>query len=697
MHKKLRKEKIVTFSIILLMLTFFTALPIPRVSAVVSINQLSPAEGPVGTVASVTGQISTENGSYIIFFGDEQIKSGSATLYDVSDTFIVPNSTYGSYPVKLQDTATEEYSTLNFTVQTHYIIKAVAPPHPEQMQEGANATILAIVTGGSTMTSVNITITDPANVTHSSLNINIPTAQDGYGETNRKYPTDFDESPHTFYAGTYNMSLSTSNETLATGSFTIGLTNATEYHRFQTVYVQALNYTSTDMLKVKITHNDEIVFESTPRNASEPKGIITANWTIPANASLGLYKVEVRSLGTEKPVPENQTFTIVSKSFACEVKTVNLDNEPSEGIVVEANNSVTFTVSTNTTNKNGLAFFYLEATNYTFAAFLNNTQVGATADVSLAGNLTGTVAPTITCSLAHIKIAVRDSEGCMLPFVSVSANFTYTTRANKTEIGTASTETNLTGIAIFRNLFTNNNYTIKASRYGQTFNTTTINLTSTSWFDTTCPTLELIVKVFDRNGAPLQDAVVNVYDWGIGLNGLVETGNTSTSGEIVFNSTFGKYIIKIYKEGTLLNETTVLLTDQPTTFAVYCKLYKLTLDVSVLDYFGQGILNANVTIEREGIVLSSSNTGGNGVAQFTELIGGDYKIFVYTAEKPYKITVLHLQEPKTVTLKIEGIMSIGGFITETSHLITVIFILLVIVVFLLAFIYRRLKSRQTEE
>jgi len=694
LHKKLQARKILIFSMILLVLTFFVPLPVPKVSAEVSINQLSPTKGPVGTVVSVSGQISTPNGTYKIFFNNKEVENGTATDYDVSDTFVVQNQTYGSYPVKLNDVNTKENSTDYFTVQTDYIVKAVTPPYPKQLQEGSNITIRAIVTGGNVTTFANITVTDPASTTHSALNISIPVFQDGYGEANVAYLTDFDGNPHTFYVGTYNMSLTALSKTAA-GNFTIGLTDAVEYHRFQTVYVQALNYTSNDVLKIKITYNDKIVFESAPNNASGPKGIIAANWTIPANASLGLYRVDVTPTG--KPVPENQTFTIVSKSFSCEVKTVNLKNEPLEGIVVEANNTTTLNVSTNTTTKDGLTSFYLEATNYTFTAFFNNKQVSnTTAEI----RLNGTVALNISCSLAHITIAVKDTEGNLLPFVSVSANFTYMTRTDSITTSAVSTETNLTGIATFRNLFTNINYTIEASRYDYTFSTTTTNFTSAIWFDwfnITCPTREFTIKVFDRNSVPLEDAVVNVYDWGIGLNGLVGTGNTGAIGEITFNSTFGKYTVRVYKVGMLLNETTILLIDQPTTLAVYCKLYRLTLSVNVLDYFGQGVSNANVTIEREGIVISSLNTGGDGFAQFTGLIGGNYKIFVYIAEKPYKITTIYLQEPKTVALKIEEIVSIGSFITETGYFITAIFILLIVVVFLLAFIYRRIRSRQKAE
>ena len=236
MPKKLYMKRIATLSIILLILTLSTTPTTPKVSAEVSISQLLPVEGSVGTVVSVTGQISTANGTYKIFFNEKEVENGTATNYDVSDMFPIQNYTFGSYPVKLHDVSTGENSTTYFTVQTEYIVKAVAMPYPKQRQEGANITICAIVTGGNTTTFANLTVTDPANATYSALNITIPIVQDGYGKANIVYPADFNGNPHTFHVGTYNMSLITPDKTV-TGNFSVGLTDATEYHRFQTVYV----------------------------------------------------------------------------------------------------------------------------------------------------------------------------------------------------------------------------------------------------------------------------------------------------------------------------------------------------------------------------------------------------------------------------------------------------------------------------
>ena len=715
MERKINAKRAISFSIVtLLVLTFFTALYAPKVLAEVSISQVSPSTGLVGSVVTLTGQITTQNGSYKVFFGTKEVKSGTATQTAVSTTFTVPNSTFGKQLIKLHDVATKENSTTaDFHVQTKYVIKALAPSSPQQIQEGADVAVVAVVTGGNFTTLVNVTVTDPHNVVHSATgNNSIPIVQDGYGEADWTYPntTQFDENPHTFYVGAYRLKLSKDGETLATGSFTVGLTNATEYHRFQTVFIKAANYTTADFLTVRINYTGGMV-ELTPSNASSPLGIVAANWTIPWNATLGAYKVEFRStkpLSFVKPVSDAQGFTVVSKSFNCQIRTLNLDNEPVKGVLIEANNVTDNAVKSNNTNTNGTVLLNLKATNYTFKAFWNasagpeaRAQVGETSWISVGtspGDRVGADTINITCSLAHIKVAVENAEGAAVPFAEVRVSFTYTTR-----LGTPATptpllqETDLAGTVAFRNMYVNINYNIRASRYDQAFAVVVSNLTSTTWFNLTCPRYQLLVRVYDRNGVALQDAKVEVYEWSMGLGGLVGTKNTGASGEVTFNSTFGKYFVDVYRYDLLVNHTTVLLINQLTALSVHCRLYSLILDVNVVDYFGLGIPGANVTIEREGETLTSVNTGSNGAAKFTDLVGGNYRIIVYIGEKPYEITTMYFQDPQAVSVKIASLVSIGGFTMETSWFLTAATIILLMAAFLGVFLYRRLKPRQKKE
>jgi len=700
--KKCRSAEIAGFSLVLVVLAFFAAMPASRVSAEVTIR-LSPTEGPVGTLVSVTGQINTINGSYSILFDNSPVKNGSSTLNNVSDTFTVENTTSGNHEVRLLDILNgTESSPLNFIVQREYVIKAITPEEPKQLQEGANVNILALITGGNaseTLFHVSITVEDPANGTYSSADDLIIADANGYGNLSKVYPTDFNGGNQTTsFVGLYQMTLSSGNDTIATGSFRIGLTNATEYHRFQTVDIKAINYTSGQHT-VKITYDGETVFESAP-NASD--GMIIANWTIPANASLGVYTVTIQRKPLPKLVPDIQNFTVVSKSFTCEVRTLNLDNEPIEGVQIEANNITGPVEGVKVTNDEGIASLYLEATNYTFVAYWSASpalpaRVGETPWINLASNLTDTQAVNITCPLAHIKVAVKDYEGTSMPYVEVHVNFTYIGRLDYAISDSVLIETDPNGISEFRNMYTNIEYTIQAIRYDHAFETAVLNLTSTRWLNLTAPTYRLVINVFDRIGWPLQDAQVKVYEWSIGLGDQALEKNTGASGQVDFNSTFGKYVVSVYKNSYLVNKTTLLLKEQPTTLTIHCKLYSLTLDVAVVDYLGQGIPNANVTIEREGVVLSSLNTGGNGLARFTELVGGKYKVYVHIGGKPQEITIVDLQEPTTLTTRIAEVVSIAGLLTETSSFLTISLTLLVIAIFLSVLVYRRLRPSPDKE
>ncbi|MCW4052353.1 MAG: carboxypeptidase-like regulatory domain-containing protein [Candidatus Bathyarchaeota archaeon] len=701
---KLNQTEAIAFIAILIMSIISLNLITHKVLAEVALEQITPTEGYVGTEVTLKGQVTTVNGSYEVLFDGTKVQEGNATLTEVSDIFIVPSSTSGLHGIVLRDvTNATESAAMNFTVKTNYIVNSLEPERPKQFQEGANVTLLGQISGGEPdrTSQLSIIVENPASVISSSPTFLIQTDSSGFGESSMIYPSDFNSGNQTTYlAGIYEISLVAQDETRATGNFTVGLTDKTEYHRFQTVNIQAANYTSMDDITIKVTHNDQKFFEQSS-NASD--GMVTANWTIPANASLGNYQVEVVKDPFEKKVPDIQNFTIVSKNFTSEIKALNLDQEPVKGILVEANNSTMNAVSSGFTNEEGIASINLEATNYTFAAFWSpsetpRAQVGKTQWISLGENLTGTQAPRINCTLAQIKINVKDEAGNNLPEIGLRANFTYTTRLGPPPHNdTLFTETDLAGYATFGNILTNTNYSIEASRYDYSFYNFETNLTSTSSFNITVPKYDLIIQTYARNGSILQDALVKVYEWGIGSRGLIATGDTEDTGQIALAATFGKYTLEVHKFDTIINTTTVLLVNQPTDFEIHCKLYSLSLNITVIDFFGQGIHNINVTLEREENTIASANTGEAGIAGFRELIGGNYRALLYAGKKPLGITTFRLEEPKTTTIRIAKVVSISGMLTETSHIITIIFFLVIIVISIVFFVYRRLKPASKEE
>jgi hypothetical protein len=677
------------------------------VQAQPTLVSVTPEEGPVGTEVAVIGEIETVNGSFEVLFDDIVVLSGVASTVDVADSFHVPNSTTGVHVIKLRDVSNETESTsIDFTITPDYIVKAEALPVTEQFQEGANITLFSVITGeeANETLRVRVEVVDPENGTYSTAEFLMQTGPLGNASTSRVYPADFGNESHSSFVGDYTLKLvSSTNETLATGSFKIGLTDATEYSRFQTVNIKAANYSDSDQITVVIEFNEETVFQSTPAASN---GSIEVNWKIPANASLGTYSLTIDRKPIAKTPPDLQDFTIISTSYECKVRAVNVDSKPVKGVLIEANNLTDNAVSENFTDADGLVSFFLKATNYTFTAFWNSStspraQVGETAQISLSKNFTGeTEHLHINCSLASLLIVARNEAGTALPLVETRINFTYVSRLEVPIDESLTSQTTINGTAKFPVLITNINYTLIVGRYGNRFGEYWVNVTRSTSFDVTAPTHRLTLTIYDRNQTRLVGAQVKVFEASTGQNApegdYVKEVTSNDVGEAVFNFTFGKYGVIVFMDGIQVNETYIDVVMQPTESSIYCSLYPLTLNITIQDYFGQGIGSANITVEREGRHVASSNTQGNGIVRFTELIGGDYRVIVIMGEETYAIKEVRLHEPETVYYRIAEVTSIGGLLIGTSAFLSILLIIVLIAVFSISFfIYSsRLKSEE---
>jgi len=161
----LDKSKVTLAFTTLLIITTIIASFLPQATAnPTTITTITPSSGSVGTPVVVTGEIDTVNGSYKIFFDEEEVKSGTTVNGTVNATFIVPNRPKGDYVVKLHDVTENTNDTAPFTIETAYYIEAVVPTHPEQLQEEDVTVIWVNVTGGAENTRyrANITVTDPS-------------------------------------------------------------------------------------------------------------------------------------------------------------------------------------------------------------------------------------------------------------------------------------------------------------------------------------------------------------------------------------------------------------------------------------------------------------------------------------------------------------------------------------------------------
>ncbi len=392
-----------------------TPLPEPALTAALTptIN-IDPINGTVRTEVKVNGAIDTFNGSYTVRWDKTiNVTTGYAVEYNVVTSFIIPQTVGAPLPgrevlVELIDNnkMVDNIANTTFKLYTKYHIKAVVPSPPSQLQEGQTTDIWVNVTGGeaNTVYFANITVKEPppANLTYWAIVSLTNTTTTGYGEGSITYPANFSAGAHTNYTGVYNIAF---NKTCAIGNFAIGLTNATEYYRFQFVGIRATGYQSNESVWVNITFAGEDVI-SIQKNVSIG-GVIEAIWRIPGNALMGLYTVNITSSrvnGTIKLVPDTQNFTIVK--IPCRIQTKKLNGEVLAGVEVWVYDATMWAVNASVTNEEGWAEFWLEGGNYTFKAGWGEPgrriPVGTLANESIRENVTLTLWYWIT----YLRIAI---------------------------------------------------------------------------------------------------------------------------------------------------------------------------------------------------------------------------------------------------------------------------------------------------
>jgi hypothetical protein len=392
---------------------------------------------------------------------------------------------------------------------------------------------------------------------------------------------------------------------------------------------------------------------------------------------------------TVKTPPDIQNFTV--PGFDVSITARNLAEEPVPQVTIQIFENESSVVNA-TSGSDGLASVKLEIGNYTANANFRDKKVGEgwinVTESSLSFN--------ITCDLTNLRVLV-------LAVVNGSEFFVPEVRLNLSPENLTSTpnlNTNVTGLAVFHNLLPNENYTLNASRYDMQFNTTTLygllqDGNPVAWFDLTilCPTYTLQVNVTNPNAndQPINNALVKIQEF---MGGLIFEKATTYDGTAIFNTPLGNYTVQVYSSGIKLNETFVFLNESFINLPISCKFYGLNIAIQVVDYFGQPISNANVTLSLNGL-QKWNRTESDGIAMFPEAIGGNLQVAVYLPgqSQPYLISSLYVDSSKTIQIKIERYTVLAGFLVETSHLVTAIIIVVSVIVILSLEFYRRRRLK----
>ena len=687
---------------IALAITLAFSFVLPRVEAVgVAITSVSPVTkiGKVGDDVRIMGTINNTGGRYRIFFRNQIVVDQNASGNNVNATFKVPQAPKGNHTMILQDVDKNINATSSFIVNTVYHVKVDKSSlvAPKQWQQGQSVTIWVNITGGeankANAANVTVKVPSPANETFWSL-LRFNTSDVGYGARMATYPNaSFSGTwgSHTNYTGAYTIAY---NTTGVTDSFFIGLTNASDYHRYQFVDIRAIGYKSNESLNIKITDGNLTYSEN---KTALPDGVVNANWTIPSNAAIDTYKVNITSIATsnrtKKATPDVQGFKV--PGFSVNVTTRNLALEPVPYVTLNVRDERNMSIARITGGVDGIVLLMLETGNYTCEAIFKSVTVGKR---SL--SITDIALFDLTCNLTNLRISVvtfKDGVAISVPEVRM-----YITPENRELFS------GVNGTSVVHSLLPNRNYTVNAYRYNVQFNVTTIpgllvggNLVT--WFNTTitCPLLTLRVDAKDASGTQISGAKVKVREL---MGGLSYEGNTDAEGAISFNCTLGKYSVTAYDaDGIELNETSVNLlniTNQLNNVSVSCQLYGLAISVKVVDYLGQPVTNVNVTLHREGFASRSALTQSTGTTRFAPVTGGTLQAVIYLPDQtePHLATTFMAIKSTTIEVKLDRYVLLAGYFVKVDHLAIALVVLATVLLILSVEIYRRrrLKSQKPD-
>ena len=673
------KVKQLTFLFLILMFVTAAISVLPGAKARMTILSMDPASGSVGTYVQLRANTTTTSGKYEVRFDEILLEEagGNASLGIINASFIVPQAVAGNHTVTVTDVETGENATSTFTVLTSYTLTVHKPETPGQIQEGDSIPVSVNITGGESDRSyvANITVQTPANVSYAKM-ANVSTTSIGSGNETVDYPDEFSIDANSQYVGDYKVLL---NSTFDVSSFYVGLTNSTEYHRNQTVDIQAL-YKPNENVTLTITGRD--LHEFVNLTADSTGMVSYTNFTVPLNATIGSYRIDILSASADPTVknpPDIQNFTV--PGFTVNVTAKNLAQDPVSNVQIRAFENMV-SVGNASSDSEGLAAIKLELGNYTLEAHFKDQKVG-----ERTAKITGATSLDFICELTNLKIHVIALFG--------GANISIPDAQIHLFPDNVTIRTNINGNAIAHSLLPNVTYSLNVSRYNVSFKEVTtiqqllMNETAVAWYNVTitCPTLTLGVNITKPNGEPIRDVVVKIQE---SMGGLRSENTTGPDGTVIFNSAFGKYHLQVFSEaGVSLNETIVELF-QNQSVVVICNLFDLTISIRVVDYFGQPLSNTNVALQQEGLSPILKTTQLDGLATFN-IDGGKFGVFVYINNQTHPIVSREftIEDSTAIELRIEQLTLLAGFLVQTRLLAIVIASVLFVVFIISLEIYRR--------
>ncbi len=648
----------------------------------------STSTGPVGTAVNVQGTIYVSNGTYQVVLGQTVVDKGIADGYYVNSNFTVPQVPSGAYALTLTDVGINVNSTQTFTVTTGYSVNAV----PSTVQEGNTLVLNASVTGGQAETSYNANISvvlpSPLGTVYTKI-VSLGTANaQGSANAQVTFPDSsfLPSGSLTIYAGTYTVYFNQSSS-LAQNTFSVNFIDSTTYHRGQTVVVQATGYQPNEAATLTVKSVKTGTQIGTSSVTASANGVISTSWVVPSTADVGDYTIAIAPQNTPKAVADSETFNV--PGYAISVHTTNLAGEVVPDIAVQVIDGSTGAIYNAVSDSNGLSNFNLEKGPQGLTASWNGVNVGTT-------NITVSADATVTllCQLTDIKMTVKNTEGIVMPFVTLNVVYQYQS-GGSTKTGNATAITDSSGSFTLNSTLAIASYAIDASVYNEIFNAgnnTVSNLptVATAQVFIICPSETLTLNVVGYNQAALSGARIELVELS---NGLFYSVTTDNSGSASTQATFGMYRARVYVGNTLINQTNLQVFSNSQQ-QIRCTLYGIQLSVKVVDFFGTPISNVNVTLN--GPEKVSITTRSDGSATFNNIVGGNIQIIAQAsgAQDAYQATTLTVNQPTSVQIKIDKYVALGSLLVPTSLLISMLIVLVAIILFVIVEVIRRTRAKR---
>jgi hypothetical protein len=670
---------------------------VPASKANIYVAGESQYNGTAGTAMNLQGTLYTSNGTFNVIVGNDLVASGTSNGYYVNVNFTVPQLPGGGYNLILEDVEAHDLNSTGQTPETFTILTAyTVVPVPTYIQEGNSLTLDIGVEGGSAnhayAANVTVTLPSPLTETYSTM-VSLGTSnQYGTASSQVTFPGSFQSSGSgvanaTEYAGSYTAYFN-QTEGLGSGAFSVGFLDSATYHRGDTATVKAIGYAPSQTATLTVTGSSgaSLFTNPLPTLTASSDGVIATTFPIPSTAAVGKYNVTITTnSGTPKTVLDKQQFSITG--YPVKIITVNLAGEVVPNIVVKVQDSASSSTYSGTSQYNGEADFNLEAGTYNLTATWNGFTVGQTSIT-----VTGAGSFNLPCKLTNLVIVVQNENGTALPFVNLEITYKY----GSSQIGNASGQTGPTGTFTLDSTWIGATYTIQASVYNQVFNSGNETVSSlpaqaSSTVVIICPTETLTVNVVGYTNAPISGARMEFVEL---TSGLFYTASTDSAGSVTMPVTFGEYRLQIYQNAILLNETTLQVFSN-SQYNIRCTLYGIQVSVSVVDYFGQPISNANVTVNGPSSERLSAMTLGDGTATFNNVIGGNMQIVAFPpgARSSYQALSMTVDKPTSVQIKMDGYIAFGSLLIPTTAMFTFIIALVAVILLVTVEIYRRRKHR----